>query len=82
MSQSLAVDQEYVKDQVEEAWNRWTPFQRWNWLDNYGFKNQELKNMPFKYQPVEIKDALFCEFLDNNSRDFEYDKENTLRQDL
>ena len=71
MSQSLAVDQEYVEEQIEKEWNGWTPFQRSTWLKYYGFQNPNLKRMPFEYQPNEIKDALFCEYLDNAKRELE-----------
>ena len=81
MSQPNVIDESFVTEQIRASWFSWTGKQKHVWLAFHGF-------MPMQYSrkyddlPVQVKDALFTEFLDVASKDFEYDRDNTLRQDF
>jgi hypothetical protein len=83
MSAQMQVDQEYVEEQIELSWNSWNPKQKTLWLVMHGLKLLPLgTSWEFKNIPYAVQDALYCEFVDNAKKDFDYDRENTLRQDF
>ena len=65
MSQTLAIDEQYITDNCRKAWNSWNYKQRDIWCLSHGLLNTVAL---YDYLPNEIKDALFCEYLDNANR--------------
>ena len=59
---------EYIEENCEKEWNRWTSRERLRWLVSHELAGS---NSTFEFQPNEVKDALFCEYLDNAKRELE-----------
>ena len=76
MSQPLAVDEDYVTEQIEKEWNRWTVRQRMAWLAFHVNSDPDVPDMAMalrKYNDLStaVLDALFANYLDNSKKDFE-----------
>lgn len=69
---ALKADPTVVTENIRKEWNGWNYQQRTMWLILH-----ELPLLPlgtsweFDDLPPNVKDALFCEFLDNVDKDFE-----------
>lgn len=68
MSQETAVDIQYVTAHCKASWNSWPGEGRRIWSKAHGFVPTSL---PWDFQNTEIKDALFCDYLDLASREVE-----------
>ena len=72
MSQTIAIDQEYVEEQTIKAWDGWNFEQRQAWIVSHDLTEFFLDYLS-SYDKIsdKIKDALFCEYLDNAKREVE-----------
>ena len=68
MSQSLAVDYEYITECIRKDWNGWNYTQRSTWEISHDLP---ISIADFDYLPTKIQDALFCEYLDNSKKNLD-----------
>lgn len=69
MSQSnLAIDYDFVTEQIRASWNGWNPQQRSIWTM---FHDLPVSQADFDDLPEAVQDALLIEYLDNAKRNLE-----------